>query len=127
MLDGRIVDLGAIRCPVLNVYARNDHLVPASASRPLADHVASSDYSELEFEGANLDLCQPQRTTESAPGDCRLAEGEVLIRSQLRLAGDFESQRPDVHVGEDTVGALHRCHGRIGAYPHAEKIALTLH
>ena len=43
VLDGQIVDLGAIRRPVLNVYARNDHLVPASTSRPLADHVPSPD------------------------------------------------------------------------------------
>ena len=67
VLDGRIVDLGAIRCPVLNVYARNDHLVPASASRPLADHVASSDYSELEFEGGHIGIYVSRSAQQKVP------------------------------------------------------------
>ena len=67
VLDGRIVDLGAIRCPVLNVYARNDHLVPASASRPLEDHVASSDYSELEFEGGHIGIYVSRSAQKTVP------------------------------------------------------------
>ena len=67
VLDGQIVDLGAIRCPVFNVYARNDHLVPASASRPLADHVASCDYSELEFDGGHIGIYVSRSAQQKVP------------------------------------------------------------
>ena len=67
VLDGRIVDLSDIRCPVFNVYARNDHLVPASASRPLADHVASSDYSELEFDGGHIGIYVSRSAQQKVP------------------------------------------------------------
>ncbi len=43
-LDGRPVLLENIRCPVLNIYAGNDHLVPPSASIPLGAHIGSEDY-----------------------------------------------------------------------------------
>ena len=64
---------------------------------------------------------------QNAAGDGSLAAVETLSPGDLGLAGDFESQRPDLHVREDAVGALHRCHRRIGADAHAEKVALTLH
>ena len=67
VLDGQIVDLGAIRCPVFNVYARNDHLVPASASRPLADHVESCDYSELEFDGGHIGIYVSRSAQQKVP------------------------------------------------------------
>jgi polyhydroxyalkanoate synthase len=40
--------------PVLNIYARQDHLVPPSASKPLRGLVGSSDYSEHEFQGGHI-------------------------------------------------------------------------
>lgn len=67
VLDGRVVDLGDIRCPVLNVYALADHLVPASASRPLADHVASTDYSELEFDGGHIGIYVSRSAQQTVP------------------------------------------------------------
>ncbi len=44
-IGGTPVSLGDIRQPVLNLYALEDHIVPASASEALADHVGSRDYT----------------------------------------------------------------------------------
>ena len=44
-IGGRRVHLREIRQPLLNLYARADHIVPASASRVLGDHIGSRDYT----------------------------------------------------------------------------------
>ena len=46
-LDGRKVDLASLTMPVLNIYALNDHIVPAPCARALGDHVGTRDYSEI--------------------------------------------------------------------------------
>ncbi|MDH3638686.1 MAG: class III poly(R)-hydroxyalkanoic acid synthase subunit PhaC [Gammaproteobacteria bacterium] len=52
----RPVHLRDIRVPVLNVFALHDHLVPSSASRPLARYVGTDDYQELEFSGGHIGI-----------------------------------------------------------------------
>ena len=55
-IGGRPVDLRRIECPLLNVFATQDHLVPPSASRPLAGLTGSRDYSSLEFAGGHIGI-----------------------------------------------------------------------
>lgn len=55
-LGGRRVDLGAIRCPVYNIYATQDHLVPPSASIPLQGLLGSDDYDSLAFKGGHIGI-----------------------------------------------------------------------
>jgi polyhydroxyalkanoate synthase len=55
-IGGRKVDLKAIRMPVLNIYARQDHLVPPSSSTPLAGLVGTADYSSHEFQGGHIGI-----------------------------------------------------------------------
>ena len=50
------VDLANITCPVLNIYALQDHLVPPDASRVLGGHVSSDDYSEQAFPGGHIGI-----------------------------------------------------------------------
>ncbi|NKN33908.1 class III poly(R)-hydroxyalkanoic acid synthase subunit PhaC [Marichromatium bheemlicum] len=50
------IDLGRITCPVLNIYALQDHLVPPDASRPLKGLVGSKDYTELAFPGGHIGI-----------------------------------------------------------------------
>jgi polyhydroxyalkanoate synthase len=50
------VDLKNIKCPVLNIYAQDDHLVPPSASTPLGKHVGTKDYTELSFKGGHIGI-----------------------------------------------------------------------
>ncbi len=55
-LGGRKVDLRRIQCPVFNVYATQDHLVPPSASIPLEGMVGTDDYSTFAFKGGHIGI-----------------------------------------------------------------------
>jgi len=55
-IGGDRVDLGNITCPVLNIYAQQDHLVPPDASTSLGGYVGSDDYSELAFPGGHIGI-----------------------------------------------------------------------
>ena len=50
------MDLKQIRCPVLNIYALQDHLVPPDASKALAGRTGSTDYTELAFPGGHIGI-----------------------------------------------------------------------
>ena len=56
VVGGRPVDLRRITVPLLNIYATADHLVPPSASRPLAALTGSRDYTELAFDGGHIGI-----------------------------------------------------------------------
>lgn len=53
-LDGRKVDLKTIACPVLNIYALRDHIVPVSCSTPLGEFVPREHYTEIGFPGGHV-------------------------------------------------------------------------
>jgi len=55
-LGGRRVDLGRVTMPVLNVYAKEDHLVPPSSSLPLQKYVGSEDVTTLAFPGGHIGI-----------------------------------------------------------------------
>jgi polyhydroxyalkanoate synthase len=56
MLAGKRVLLKNIKCPVLNIYAANDHLVPPSASIPLGAHVGCEDYQALQIDVGHIGM-----------------------------------------------------------------------
>ena len=54
-LNGRRVDLGNIRMPVLNVYAKDDHIIPPATSRAFqGPMLGTSDYTELALPGGHV-------------------------------------------------------------------------
>jgi polyhydroxyalkanoate synthase len=53
-LDGRRVDLGNIQMPVLNVYAKDDHIIPPATSRALGPKLGSANYTELALPGGHI-------------------------------------------------------------------------
>ena len=53
-LNGRKVDLGNITCPVLNVFAKDDHIIPPATSQALGGKVGTSDYTELPLPGGHV-------------------------------------------------------------------------
>jgi polyhydroxyalkanoate synthase subunit PhaC len=55
-LAGRAVSLRSITQPVLNVFARRDHLVPPSASIALGAHIGSADYTELAVDVGHIGM-----------------------------------------------------------------------
>ena len=67
-LGGRKVNLRNITCPVLNVFAGRDHLVPPASSRPLADLVGSEDVETVEFPTGHIGMFTSRKSqTEYAP------------------------------------------------------------
>lgn len=66
-IGGKAVDPRRIECPVLNVYATQDHLVPPSASRPLAGLTGSRDYTPFEFDGGHIGIYVSRSAQELLP------------------------------------------------------------
>ena len=67
MLDQKPVLLKNIRCPVLNIYAANDHLVPPSASIPLGHHVGTEDYQALQIDVGHIGMYVSGKARNSVP------------------------------------------------------------
>jgi polyhydroxyalkanoate synthase len=55
------VDLRQITCPVLNIMARRDDLVPCSQSAPFSSLVGSTDRQTIEFEAGHIGLAVGSR------------------------------------------------------------------
>jgi polyhydroxyalkanoate synthase len=53
-LGGRTVNLGHISCPVLNIYAEQDHIVPVSCTKALGKYVRPKLYREIGFSGGHV-------------------------------------------------------------------------
>jgi polyhydroxyalkanoate synthase subunit PhaC len=56
ILGDREVDLKNITCPVLNIFALQDHLVPPASSKAMKDLVGTKDYTELAFPGGHIGI-----------------------------------------------------------------------
>ena len=55
-LGGRSVDLARLQAPLLNLYARDDHIVPPAACAALGRHVGSRDYSAREIATGHIGM-----------------------------------------------------------------------
>ncbi len=66
-IGGRPVDPRRIACPVLNIHASQDHLVPPSASRPLEGLVGSRDYTPFEVQGGHIGIYVSRSAQELLP------------------------------------------------------------
>jgi polyhydroxyalkanoate synthase len=55
-LDGKRTDLGRIRCPLLLLTAKNDHLVAPASTEGIRRHVNSQDLTSISIEGGHVGL-----------------------------------------------------------------------
>lgn len=55
-LAEHIVDLQTLTLPILNIYAKNDHIVPVDSAKALAGCISSRDYTEVELECGHIGL-----------------------------------------------------------------------
>jgi polyhydroxyalkanoate synthase len=60
-IGGRSVDLRSITCPVLNLTAENDHLVPPGQSLPLNDAIGSTDRTAVRFPAGHIGMAVGSR------------------------------------------------------------------
>jgi polyhydroxyalkanoate synthase subunit PhaC len=61
IIGGRPVKLENIHQPLLNIYGEQDHLVPPSASTPLAQYISSTDYEALPVAAGHIGIFVGQR------------------------------------------------------------------
>jgi polyhydroxyalkanoate synthase len=55
-IGGKEVRLADVTCPLLNIYAMQDHLVPPDSSKALAGRTGTGDYTELAFPGGHIGI-----------------------------------------------------------------------
>jgi polyhydroxyalkanoate synthase subunit PhaC len=55
-LDTHKVKLPNVTMPVLNIYARDDHIVPTAMTRGLGKYIGSKQYTELELPAGHLGI-----------------------------------------------------------------------
>ncbi len=53
-LLGEKIDLSNISCPVLNIYAHQDHIIPVSCSKALGKFIPKERYQEIGFPGGHV-------------------------------------------------------------------------
>jgi polyhydroxyalkanoate synthase len=66
-IGGRRVDLKNIRQPVLNVYGKQDHLVPPSASIPLGEQVGTQDYTAFSMDVGHIGMYVSGKSQRDLP------------------------------------------------------------
>jgi polyhydroxyalkanoate synthase len=66
-IAGRRIKLGAIRRPVFNLYALEDHIVPPAASAALRQHVGSRYYSECAIATGHIGMYVSRAAREEIP------------------------------------------------------------
>jgi polyhydroxyalkanoate synthase len=55
-IGGKEIRLADVTCPILNIYAMQDHLVPPDSSKALAGRTGTEDYTELAFPGGHIGI-----------------------------------------------------------------------
>ena len=55
-IDGRVVRLGNIRCPLLNVAASADEIAPRATTRAIINQVSSTDAQEIVLQGGHVGI-----------------------------------------------------------------------
>ena len=66
-LNSKPALLKNIECPVFNIYAKNDHLVPPSASIPLGAHVGSEVYEALAVDVGHIGMYVSGKARSTVP------------------------------------------------------------
>ncbi len=54
VLGGRKVELKNITCPVLNIFAQDDHIIPPATSQGLRGKLGTEDYTEMGLPGGHV-------------------------------------------------------------------------
>ncbi len=79
-IDGQTVDLGRIACPVLNVIARYDHLVPIESAQALKHVYSGPEYREIIFPTSHLGLSVSRKShRELWPEICSWLETKLDV------------------------------------------------
>lgn len=67
VINGKKLNLAKLKIPVLNVMAREDEIVPMSASRALKRYIGSKDYSQRIFASGHIGIYVSEKVGEVLP------------------------------------------------------------
>lgn len=99
VIDGRRIDLQKISMPVLNFYAKYDHLVPPGACNQFTSKVASNDKSDICLDTGHIGIYVSSKTQdafapkiadwlwERAPAIREAAERRIPTPAKIAKAG----------------------------------------
>ena len=65
IIDGHRFELARLKTPLLNVFARDDRIVPPGASSPLAERAGAAPGSNREVPGGHFDLLTARETHDA--------------------------------------------------------------
>jgi polyhydroxyalkanoate synthase len=77
-IDSQTIDLRKIRCPLLNILAKYDHIVPLSSGKALKDVYFGKDYKEIVFPSSHTGLSVSRKAHEKLwPEVCKWLETQA--------------------------------------------------
>ncbi len=106
-IGGRPVDLGEIDMPVLQIIGEYDHLIPAAASKPFNDVIASEDTEIIEYPTGHIGLSVSSSSHEEVwPRVCEwYAERQGEAEAKAEEAAD-EAAEAETAEASDAVDAV---------------------
>jgi polyhydroxyalkanoate synthase len=66
-VGGRRIDLGRIACPVLNIHAAEDHIIPPPCSTALGKHLRNVAYREVEVPTGHIGVFVSRAAQQVVP------------------------------------------------------------
>ena len=88
-ISGEKVDLHNISCPVLNIYALQDHIIPVSCSKALSKFVKPELYEEIGFPGGHVGVFVSRKAQGVVAGGL----SEWIKRTQKPAAKKSKSKK----------------------------------
>ena len=87
-IGGHRVDLKDITCPVLNLTAKHDHLVPCSQSLPFNDAVGSTDRKSINFAAGHIGMAVGSKAHRDLwPEACAWLAKHLWVQRSTRRRG----------------------------------------
>jgi poly(3-hydroxyalkanoate) synthetase len=86
--------------PVLNVFAKDDHIIPPATSQALGAHVGTKDYSELALPGGHVGVFVGGKSQALLGSGIAkwLAEGQRMALNKIVSADGFRHCARDIDV-----------------------------
>ena len=66
-INGQSIDLSELKLPVLNLFAKHDHLVPPSSSQAMRLAIGSEDYTESAYDTGHIGIYVSSKAGKDIP------------------------------------------------------------
>ncbi len=98
-VSGEKVDLTKIKCPVLNIFAVKDHIIPVSCSKALGEFVDKDLYEEIGFPGGHVGVFVSRKAQGVVAGGIidwvnRTTEGLTKAKAPAKAKAVVKTKAP---------------------------------